>query len=135
MANTKKTSTAGAGEAAALPEVTMTPADATRFEPFKWLSGAAPAEVLPAQLVVDLLNRTRDLAGGLGVVLAMLERDEIDVGSNDAQGRPLPRLFSPTDRGNLVRMSVAVCELISDTADQAIGDIGDLRDRMAGGEA
>ncbi|MCK6427408.1 MAG: hypothetical protein L6Q75_20325 [Burkholderiaceae bacterium] len=102
-------------------------AEVTTFEAFRWMDPPEPHEELPAALLIECAGKVRDLAGGLGVVLAMLERDEIDRDSGDADGRTLSPLFNPSDRGNLLRLCVAVCSELASTSDKAMHRAEEVR--------
>lgn len=70
------------------------------FEPFEWVARAHQTGPY------DLLSDVRDLAAGAGVIMAMIEQSDIDVDNGEAP------LFTPFNRGRLLRMSIAAMNTI-----------------------
>lgn len=72
-------------------------------------SGCRP---LPAGRVLDALGKIRDLVAGAGLLVQMIERDEIERDTEDGM-----RLFSNTDRGTLIRLAASATCAAADMAD------------------
>jgi hypothetical protein len=61
------------------------------FEPFSWTTpGAAKASTLHQ---LNDIKVARDIAAGVADILGMLEREELDEGCDDGEGRPIPKLL------------------------------------------
>ncbi|NRT55193.1 hypothetical protein [Sphaerotilus uruguayifluvii] len=67
---------------------------------------------LPAGPVLDALGKIRDLIAGAGLLVQMIERDEIERETED--GMPL---FSATDRGTLIRLAASAACAAAGIAD------------------
>lgn len=91
-----------AGQAAALPE--------PQVKPF-YFSGQ---EAIQSVQQLDNVERCRSLAGGLAVVLRVLEDESVqdDDRDPDAPDNVRAPLLSNYDRGQLFRMAVACAEVI-----------------------
>ncbi|BDI07134.1 hypothetical protein [Sphaerotilus microaerophilus] len=116
MANTKKTGTAGAGEAAALPNAEPAP----QFQAFRWMNPIRPGESLPLHPLLADVETTRNLIGGVSVILGMFEREAIDRGFQEEDGSPVAPMFSEPDRAELLRMCIGICGVLQGRADETI---------------
>lgn len=93
-------------------------APAPAFEAFSWVTPEAAAA--NDQELLQAVCAARDVAHGAALVLAMLEREEIDACCADEKGLPLPKLFSEVERGNLQRFAIASLQLLGERADAII---------------
>jgi hypothetical protein len=100
----------------------------TQFKAFSWTDGEPAGELMPAAMLDHSVETTRNLAGGLGVVLAMLEREELDREVLDENGAPVAPFFNAPDRGNLLRMCIGICDVLRDAADVTIDRMSEYRD-------
>jgi len=99
------------------------------FEPFSWTTPAADKASTFNQL--GAICRARDVAAGLAVIMAVLERDEVDEGC-EIEGQPIPKLFSEGDRGHLQRLAVTSLGLLADSMDSAINRANEYAQKRAG---
>jgi len=83
------------------------------FEPFKWHYGKVGHKDAAN---LDFAGKVRDIAGGVQTILAILERDEIDSGCGDVDGKPWPRLIDSGHSGSLMRLCITSLEMLGDLA-------------------
>ncbi|BDI04514.1 hypothetical protein [Sphaerotilus microaerophilus] len=110
-----------------------TDADRVQFRAFSWVADEAAGELMPAAMLNRSVETSRNLVGGLGVVLAMLEREELDREVLDEHGAPFAPFFTAPDRGNLLRMCIGICDALRDAADLTIERMSEYREANNGG--
>lgn len=86
-------------------------------QPFGWHSIAHDS---PLHHHAELASRVRDLAGGLSVVLELIECNAVRRPGADEQERPLGPLLSPSAEGGLLRLCVAVAKVLTHDADHEL---------------
>lgn len=101
----------------------------TLLEPFKWTTPAADKASTFNQL--DAICAARDVASGVAVVLALLEREDIDDGC-EIDGEPIAPMFSSVDRGSLQRLAITSLRILSSSMTLAIDRANDYAEKRAG---
>lgn len=101
------------------------------FEPFSWTTPEADMASTLNQL--SAIKQARDIAAGVSEILGMLEREELDAGCDDDEGRPIPKLFTATVRGNLQRLTITSLQMLTDRMDAAIDRANNSAEERAGG--
>jgi len=96
------------------------------FEPFDWITPEAMASASwTRQAELRELCQARDVASGVAVLLEMLEREELDEGSEDSEGKAIPKLFDRAVRGNLQRLAVTSLHMLGETLDRRIARVNE----------
>lgn len=96
------------------------------FQPFEWIA-TRPNECMPSNLVTTLASQTRDIAGGVAVLVEIFERDDIDAECADENGNDIPPLIGATDRGDLMRLAVAALKLLAQQSASVLERVDVLR--------
>lgn len=90
-------------------------APATLFKPFAWV----PKNDQMNTGRYTMLSNIRDLACGVGVVLAMVERHQLDAERGD------PPIVDGADAMRLTRMSIAAMTVIEELVDRHFEEMSD----------
>ncbi|MFZ2988280.1 hypothetical protein [Ideonella sp.] len=141
---TKNTRAGTAGPAAALVAETISegakldslsaPADpAPMHQPFSCCNPYDRTGCLPAHVAPVLASTTFDVAGGVRVVLQMLEQEEIDSAFVDDAEQPLPRLLPAPARAALLRLAVTSLDLLAGESERVIERWRASTEEKAGG--
>lgn len=100
------------------------------FQPFSWL-----LEDMGRDHAATFAARIKDLAGGLATCLALIEANELERDHCFHQDPPkdgaepdLP-LLNQFDTGNLLRLSVAIAEIMTEKAENYIDGAVDRHER------
>lgn len=91
-------------------------APAPLFKPFAWVAQKDQADTGR----YTMLSNIRDLACGVGVVLAMVERQQLDAERGDAP------IVDAADALRLTRMVIASMSLLRDRIDQRFESMNDV---------
>jgi len=102
------------------------------FEPFQWHSNIPPHATVSATNAVDFADEVRDIAEGLGVVLQIIEIDEIDEDSVQPGGVPWPRVVDRRATGALLRLCVTSMAMLGAKAAQHADWMVDRIERTGG---
>lgn len=102
------------------------------FEPFQWHANIPPQATVSATSAVDFADKVRDIAEGLGVVLQIIEIDEIDEDSVQAGGEPWPRVVDRCATGALLRLCVTSMAMLGAEAAQHADWMVDRIERTGG---
>jgi hypothetical protein len=89
------------------------------FKPFTWFDGTNP-QVLPAQRVMQAVEKIRDLTGGVALLVQILQREALEDEFEDGK-----HLFSMRDRGELYRLLVASSRIAAEETDGLVSWIQD----------
>ena len=84
------------------------------FKDFTWYQGGRKTSE------EFLIQDVRDAAGGLEMVLGLIEMDDLNAVSDE------PPLFGPRERGQLMRFAIATARLMSAVCDRDIEMSNDL---------
>jgi hypothetical protein len=99
-------------------------------EEFQWTYVPEGSNV-PAAMAAQFAGEVQDIAHGLGVVMGMLEQDDLaDVGL-DADGRPLPKLMGSVEAGRLQRLSITALKMLGDRAEAHAKIVREMAERSA----
>jgi hypothetical protein len=101
------------------------------FTPFSWTTPEADKASTLNQL--SDIKDARDIAAGVAALLGMLEREELDAGCEDDEGRLIPKLFCSVVRGNLQRLTITSLQMLADRMDAAIDRANSSAEERAGG--
>lgn len=111
MATVKKAGPKGAGQAAALPSDGLSSAGPL-FQPFQWTPDAHLQGMGPSAEMLKFVDRTRDIAAGIEVVLGLLENDTFIVEEED---RPI---LNRNDRFCLHRLALTSISALREEAER-----------------
>jgi len=89
------------------------------FRPFAWHHRAQRGVPIAVDggRVAEFAGGVRDASAGVRHIMSIIERDDIEADSADAQGRPVPALFGTQMKADLLRLAVfALTRLEADSA-------------------
>lgn len=97
------------------------------FTPFQWFHRAqrgAPVAVDGGR-VAEFAGSVRDVSAGVRHVMQMIERDDIEADSNDAQGRPVPALLGVQHKADLLRLCTFALKKLEDDSNRMVEYLDD----------
>ncbi|MDZ7811862.1 MAG: hypothetical protein U5L74_01550 [Ideonella sp.] len=86
---------------------------AVAFQPFQWVRPEQHGPVVNAHGALALIGRAKDVIGGVGTILKMIEQHQLD-SEHGADGEPYPQAIDGCTAGELMRLAITASELLDE---------------------